>query len=206
MKKVCVSFFFFLLFPSFLQAGLFDAFRSGKTVEGASNPVSFDQGDCFRLDKTSNLPKMKIGIFEELTGLFSKKRENNVQPVDFRLDWQQDGKPTKVFALFRPQSESISRYVDYGTEEYATVCRGKNRIAAAAFAILLGGFGVHKYYLGETRMGVIYTCVSVLSCFILYPLVHLVGIVEGILYLLTPEEQFHRKYCRHQGCVALAKW
>ena len=34
---------------------------------------------------------------------------------------------------------------------------GKSRIAAALFAIVLGGIGIHKFYLGRVGLGVLYT-------------------------------------------------
>lgn len=33
---------------------------------------------------------------------------------------------------------------------------GKNRITAALLALFLGGFGVHKFYLGQSGVGIIY--------------------------------------------------
>ncbi len=65
---------------------------------------------------------------------------------------------------------------------------GKSRISAALFAILLGSFGAHKFYLGDTGLGVVY----LILCWTGVPAI--VGIVEGILYLAMSDEQFARKY------------
>jgi TM2 domain-containing membrane protein YozV len=65
---------------------------------------------------------------------------------------------------------------------------GKSRGAAAAFAILLGGIGVHKFYLGQVGWGIVY----LLFCWTYIPF--LVGIIEGIYYLTLSEEKFATKY------------
>jgi TM2 domain-containing membrane protein YozV len=62
------------------------------------------------------------------------------------------------------------------------------RVAAAIFAIILGSFGVHRFYLGQTGWGILY----VLFCWTLIPAV--AGLIEGILYLTMSEEEFEAKY------------
>jgi hypothetical protein len=42
---------------------------------------------------------------------------------------------------------------------------GRNRIAAAVFAILLGGLGIHKFYLGRIWQGILY----VVFCWTSFP-------------------------------------
>jgi len=62
------------------------------------------------------------------------------------------------------------------------------RVAAAIFAILLGSFGVHRFYLGQIGWGILY----VVFCWTLIPAV--AGMIEGILYLAMSDEQFAAKY------------
>lgn len=62
------------------------------------------------------------------------------------------------------------------------------RVAAAIFAILLGSFGVHRFYLRQTGWGILY----VVFCWTLVPAV--AGLIEGILYLTMTDEQFAAKY------------
>ena len=64
------------------------------------------------------------------------------------------------------------------------------RVAAAIFAILLGSFGVHRFFLGQIGWGILY----VLFCWTLIPAV--AGLIEGILYLTMSEEEFEAKYGR----------
>jgi TM2 domain-containing membrane protein YozV/ribosomal protein L40E len=65
---------------------------------------------------------------------------------------------------------------------------GKNRVAAALFAIILGTLGIHKFYLNMTGLGIVY----LLFCWTGVPTI--VGIVEGILFLVMTDEQFADKY------------
>ena len=75
-----------------------------------------------------------------------------------------------------------------GTGGLATSPSGRSRIVAALFALLLGGFGAHKFYLGQPGMGVVY----LLFCWTFIPVV--VALVEGIVLLTQSDEQFAAKY------------
>ncbi len=68
------------------------------------------------------------------------------------------------------------------------------KMAAGICGILLGSLGVHKFILGYTSEGVIMLLITVLSCGILAVVPHIIGIVEGIIYLTKPDEEFVRTY------------
>jgi len=68
------------------------------------------------------------------------------------------------------------------------------KIAAGICGILLGAFGIHKFVLGMKEAGLIMLLGTVLSCGIAYPVFHLIGIIEGILYLTKSDEEFYRVY------------
>ena len=65
---------------------------------------------------------------------------------------------------------------------------GRNRVVAAVFALLLGGIGIHKFYLGRVGWGIVY----ILFCWTLIP--SIVAFVEGIIYLTMSDEAFAAKY------------
>ena len=69
-----------------------------------------------------------------------------------------------------------------------------NKIPAGICGILLGSLGVHKFILGYTGAGLVMLLVTLLSCFVLSPLMHLVGLIEGIIYLCKSDEEFVRVY------------
>ncbi|NLJ17012.1 MAG: TM2 domain-containing protein [Clostridiales bacterium] len=60
----------------------------------------------------------------------------------------------------------------------------KNKIAAGLLAIFLGGFGIHKFYLGKVGMGILY----LVFCWTYIPA--LIGFVEGIIYLTQSDHNF----------------
>ena len=60
----------------------------------------------------------------------------------------------------------------------------KSRVAAGLFGILLGGLGIHKFYMGKIGVGLIY----ILFCWTGIPAI--IGLVEGILYLTVSDEKF----------------
>lgn len=64
----------------------------------------------------------------------------------------------------------------------------KDRVTAGVLAILLGWVGAHKFYLGETGLGVIYLC------FFWTGIPGLVGLIEGILYLTKTDAEFQAQY------------
>ncbi|MDD4964122.1 MAG: TM2 domain-containing protein [Gallionella sp.] len=65
---------------------------------------------------------------------------------------------------------------------------GKNRIAAVLFAFFLGGFGAHKFYLGQIGLGILY----LLFCWTFIPAI--VALIEFILLLSMSDETFNQKY------------
>ncbi|QIG81744.1 TM2 domain-containing protein [Sphingosinithalassobacter tenebrarum] len=70
----------------------------------------------------------------------------------------------------------------------ATTPSGKNRVVAALLALFLGGFGVHKFYLGRIGWGIVY----LIFCWTFVPA--LIALIEAIVYLTMSEEQFETKY------------
>jgi TM2 domain-containing membrane protein YozV len=70
----------------------------------------------------------------------------------------------------------------------ATTSSGKNRIAAAIFALLLGGVGIHKFYLGRIGQGILY----LVFCWTVIPTI--IGFIEGIIYLTMSDQAFEAKY------------
>ena len=63
----------------------------------------------------------------------------------------------------------------------------KSKVTAGVLALLLGGFGIHKFYLGKIGMGILY----LVFCWTYIPA--LVSFVEGIIYLCSSDENFSRK-------------
>jgi TM2 domain-containing membrane protein YozV len=63
------------------------------------------------------------------------------------------------------------------------------KIVSGIFGILLGGFGIHKFYLGYTKEGIIQFILGFV-CGIGW----LIGLIEGIIYLVKTDEEFYQTY------------
>lgn len=60
---------------------------------------------------------------------------------------------------------------------------GKSKIAAGVLGILVGGLGIHNFYLGYTGKGLAQLLISLLSCGTLAVASSIWGLIEGILIL-----------------------
>ena len=72
----------------------------------------------------------------------------------------------------------------HGSAAYQTVGAPKSRIVAGVLALLLGGIGVHKFYLGKVGLGIVY----ILFCWTFVP--SFIALVEGIIYLVQDDKTF----------------
>ena len=64
----------------------------------------------------------------------------------------------------------------------------KSKVAAGLLAIFLGGLGLHKFYLGNVGLGILY----LLFCWTFIPTI--VGFIEGIIYLVMDDQKWVEKY------------
>ena len=64
----------------------------------------------------------------------------------------------------------------------------KSKVVAGVLGILLGGLGIHKFYMGKIGMGILYLvfCWTYIPAFI--------GFIEGITYLCSSDENFQLKH------------
>lgn len=70
----------------------------------------------------------------------------------------------------------------------STAPNGKSKVAAALLAFFLGGFGVHKFYLGQVGLGILYLV------FFWTFIPAIIAFIEFIIYLTMSDEAFNQKY------------
>ncbi len=58
----------------------------------------------------------------------------------------------------------------------------------------LGWLGIHKFMMGYTKEGLTYILVSVLTCGIGAPIMSIISIIEGVIYLGKSDQGFHSEY------------
>ena len=63
------------------------------------------------------------------------------------------------------------------------------KLIAGLLAILLGAFGIHKFYLGYVVAGVIQIVLSLLC-----GIGGIIGLIEGIIYLIKSDDEFEATY------------
>jgi TM2 domain-containing membrane protein YozV len=68
------------------------------------------------------------------------------------------------------------------------------KLAAGLCGILIGGLGVHKFILGYTTEGIIEIVITFFTC----GLGHIIGLIEGIIYLTKSDEEFVRTYIQNK--------
>ncbi len=72
------------------------------------------------------------------------------------------------------------------------------KLAAGICGILLGGLGIHKFVLGYNTEGIIMLVVSLVggffTCGIASGVIGIIGLIEGIMYLIKSDEEFANTY------------
>jgi TM2 domain-containing membrane protein YozV len=101
---------------------------------------------------------------------------------------------------FVPQGGSaVAIYEAYGASGLPHKPAGSrdcNRLAAGLLAIFLGCLGIHKFYLGYQREGIILLLCGTVGWLLFLPVIAaaVIGLIEGIIYLCQTEEEFQRNY------------
>lgn len=72
----------------------------------------------------------------------------------------------------------------------------RSRIVAAFLAFFFGIFGVHKFYLGQIGLGILFVLMFTFSIEFILPLTALLGLFDAIRLFTMSDEKFHRKYNR----------
>ncbi len=73
-----------------------------------------------------------------------------------------------------------------GNPQYAS----DKRVIAGVLGIVLGGLGIHRFYLGDITGGILRILITIVTC----GLGSVIGLVEGILYLTKSDDEFYQIY------------
>ncbi len=74
----------------------------------------------------------------------------------------------------------------------------KEKLVAGLLAIFIGTLGIHKFYLGYTKSGVIMLLVSLLTFGAGASVMAVISLIEGILYLTKSDAQFYQTYVQNK--------
>jgi len=64
------------------------------------------------------------------------------------------------------------------------------KMVAGLLGIFLGTFGAHRFYLGDTKGGLIRLAISIVTC----GAGGIIGTIEGILYIIKTDADFVQTY------------
>ena len=67
-------------------------------------------------------------------------------------------------------------------------------IALVAGLLGFGWIGIHKFMMGNSRLGIIWLVISFLTCGIGAAVLTIISIIEGIIYLTMTDEQWYQTY------------
>lgn len=113
--------------------------------------------------------------------------QGSVQP-DYQQQYGQSGQQPGQQSGYQPSYQQ-GAYVQAGS---------KNKLAAGLLAIFLGSLGIHKFYLGYTKAGVIMLVVTLVGSLFTLGLAGLVmgiiAIIEGVIYLTKSDYDFYQTY------------
>lgn len=99
--------------------------------------------------------------------------------------------------------EEAKKTAEEFREGFRDATAGENKkILAGILAILLGGFGIHKFILGYQKEGIILLILTVIgivtSCIVIGSFIlmatWLIGLIEGIIYLTKTDAEFYNTY------------
>lgn len=121
--------------------------------------------------------------------------ENGQRYTFAATEWRQRTAPqTGQRVEFEPDDRRATAIHVVGS---TAMVADKNRFVAALLAFFLGTFGIHKFYLGRIKAGLIMLCVAVFGwIFLGLPtlIIGVIALIECVIYLATPDEAFQHKY------------
>ena len=68
--------------------------------------------------------------------------------------------------------------------------KSEKKLIAGILAIVIGSLGIHKFYLGYTKEGII----QIVLTFVTFGFASIIGLIEGIIYLTKTDEDFDKTY------------
>ncbi len=94
--------------------------------------------------------------------------------------------------------KTANEFSEGARDAFGSTSGENKKILAGVLAILLGGFGVHKFILGYNKEGIILLVVTLVlgavTCGIGASAAWIIGLIEGIIYLTKSDAEFYATY------------
>lgn len=75
----------------------------------------------------------------------------------------------------------------------------KNKNVAAILAFFLGGFGIHRFYLGQGGMGMMYLFFNMVTAAWRVPIMMIIGVIDALALVAMSDTEFDLKYNKKYG-------
>ncbi|MCF1421780.1 MULTISPECIES: NINE protein [Mangrovimonas] len=128
----------------------------------------------------------KKDLRDELDDLIGDFKEGAKKASDKADEFSKDAK------------EKAKDFAHAADEAFDRATGNNKKVLAGILAILLGGFGAHKFVLGYVKEGIILLMItlviSIMSFGFLSFLVWIFTLIEGIIYLTKSDEEFYMTY------------
>ena len=121
-------------------------------------------------------------------------------------EWREQALPIQGsfvdFQVAQGTDHAISIYLGSGAQPGVG---GKSKVVVGVLAILFGVLGVHKFYLGYSGQGALVLVLFILGIplmflfgigIIVWLVLGIIGLVEGIIYLTKPDVEFEETYVK----------
>jgi len=109
-----------------------------------------------------------------------------------QIEGSSEWKPLGAFPELMSETGTVPPTI--APPQRSITSRASNKIAAGICGILLGSLGIHKFILGYTGAGIIMLLITILTCGIAGVVIHLIGLIEGVIYLTKSDAEFVRIY------------
>jgi len=134
---------------------------------------------------------------DELDDLLGDAKEGVKKAAEKAEEFAREARD-KGSEFAREAKGKAKEFSDEASEAFDKVSGDNKKVLAGILAILLGGFGIHKFVLGYTQEGIILLVItiilSILSFGLLSFLVWVFTVLEGIIYLTKSDEDFYNTY------------
>lgn len=133
-----------------------------------------------RADEDEDRPRRRRDAEEDEDRPRSRRRDEDEEedrPARRRRDEDDEVRPRKRKSGSRVPEDTANK-----------------KMVAGLLGILIGAWGIHKFYLGMTTPGILQIVITICTC----GLGGIIGLIEGIIYLTKSDEDFHQLYVVEQ--------
>lgn len=122
-------------------------------------------------------------------------------------EWKSDKSPTanQMVDFIINGEDATGIYLEKAKYLLENVALGvqKNKVVAALLAFFLGMFGIHKFYIGCNKAGIITLLITFFGFILLYIptiIVAIIAIIEAVKYIIKSDDEFQRTYVENKKC------